>query len=118
MKYTVVDGDILITDASGHVVWKGKPDGVRACQVLAVPGSDDAIVLLDYMAKPENFANLLRLRADGSVRWRAAAPERTAPDSFVDMSALPGLVMAHSWSGYLVTLDIATGEIGGEAFTK
>src|SRR5688500_3209316 len=77
----VESADLWIADSSG-VVWHGQPDDAPARLAIALPATDDAIVLLDPDSAPRNayggltcFQNLIRVTTDGQVGWRAGAVE-------------------------------------------
>ncbi len=115
----VSDGDLVITNTvTGGVVWKGRPSGYRVWKVLTVPGSDDCLVLLEYWAERQHgFQNLLRVRADGSIRWRAELPDPT-DDAYVGLEWDGCNLVAGSWSGFRVVLGPATGHIVSAIFVK
>lgn len=120
LDYSVVNGEMVVTDReTGSEVWKGKPEGWPVEDVLPVPGSEDAIVLVPYEAGPMDraFQNLLRCRPDGSVVWRAELPDRGA-DTYVSVDWRHGALVANSWSCFLTELDPETGKIRSATFTK
>ena len=118
MKYELFKGEVVITQPDIGVRWRGKPDGFPAKAVLPLPGSDDAVVLLDHMAGPKNFANLIRLAPDGRVLWRLAPPEGSTNDAYVDLRWRGDQLLANSWSGYLVRIDAASGQMTSSEFVK
>lgn len=85
--------------------------------VQPVPGSSDELVLLDYMGGPNVFANLFRRTPAGVDVWRAAPPS-TGPDAWVSAAVEGDRVLAQSWSGWRVVLDLATGVEIDRTFTK
>lgn len=116
--YSVTNGAVLVVDArNGNPLWHGEIDEVPAVRALGIPNSEDAIVLLDYMAKRGAFANLVRIGPDGAVRWRAQLPTSDPSDAYVNFE-LNGRLSANSWTGHRVVLDIATGEIKESDFVK
>ncbi len=118
MRYELNDGDVVVKDEVDRVIWKGKPDGFPATAIVPLPNSDDAIVLLDYMAGPKNFANLFRITPDGRVVWRAAPPESSTSDAYVEVRWRGDTFLANSWSGYLVQIDLETGKPSSSEFVK
>jgi outer membrane protein assembly factor BamB len=86
-------------------------------KILNVPGSADSVVLLDYMGGSNDFANLFRIREDGTEVWRAKPPG-SGPNAWTSAHLEGDEVVAHSWSGFTVRLDLATGEELGRVFTK
>jgi hypothetical protein len=117
MTYSLDAGTIVIRDGVREV-WRGRPDGLPVEAVSLIEGTSDAIVLLDYMSGPKNFANLLRIDWHGTVRWRAEPPDPSGPDSYVELRWEGGELVANSWSGYRVHVDLNTGRATGRQFTK
>lgn len=112
-------GELQFVDTrSGNTVWHGKPDGYPVWQTLPVPGSDDCLVLLEYWARAQHgFQNLLRVRPDGAIVWRAELPD-PRDDAYVGFRWIDQTLSAGSWSGYQVVLDPHTGRICSMSFTK
>lgn len=120
--YRVEDDELVIFDGR-CVRFRGRPDGYRAEKVVAVPDSRDAIVLLKYAAEgaPTHFPNLLRVRPDGEIGWRAVPPERERGinDAWVAFRwAKRGGLSANSWSCFYCRIDPDTGVITSAEFTK
>ncbi len=59
----------------------------------------------------------VRVGPSGDVIWRAALPQSSG-DAFVDIAWLGGELVAHTWSGYRLILDVATGKASRQDFTK
>lgn len=85
-------------------------------QSLKVPGSADTIELLDYMHGPKVFSNLFRASANGEV-WRARPPG-VGSDAWTEARIVGDAVIAVSWSGFEVRLDLATGKEQSRRFMK
>jgi hypothetical protein len=111
--FWVEASELWVADAS-HVTWHGWPDGKPVHSVLAIPDSDDAVVILEHEAGPRSghgrvrgWANLVRVGADGDIVWRAAAvgPQ----DSWIDVYWSTAGLFGNTWSGFLVKLDPDTG---------
>jgi hypothetical protein len=118
VRYELNDGEIVVKDEVDRVIWRGKPDGHPATAIVPLPDSDDAIVLLDYMAGPKNFANLFRITSTGRIVWRAAPPESSTSDAYVEVRRRGDAFFANSWSGFLVQIDIKTGMPTSSEFVK
>ena len=82
-----------------------------------VGAAGDELVLFDYMDGPKVFANLVRRRGGVEV-WRAAPPLPTSPDAWVSARVEGDEVVAQSWSGFRVRLDLADGSEIEREFTK
>jgi hypothetical protein len=87
-------------------------------EVQPIPDSDDVLVLLDYASEAKVFPNLLRRRADGTEVWRAAPPDPSGPDAWVAARIDRDTVIANSWSGWHVILDLATGTERSRTYAK
>ncbi|MGH3305797.1 MAG: hypothetical protein ACRDOK_29885 [Streptosporangiaceae bacterium] len=85
--------------------------------VLAVPQSDDQIVLTDYMDAAPDRGNLARIRNDGTEVWRVT-PAIYSQDAWTVARLEGDVCRASTWSGWDVTLDLATGQERSRVFTK
>lgn len=118
MTFELHAGQIVIRDSGGAIRWRGKPDGFPAKAILPLTNSEDAVVLLDRMAGPKNFANVIRLAPDGRTLWRLSPPEPSMPDAWVQCEWVGDDMYANSWSGYRVQIDLATGRPSRSEFVK
>src|ERR1051326_491873 len=108
-KYSLKNNELLVEDAiKGRAVWLGKPDECPVSAIIPVSNIEDCIVLLDYYfhskSDKRSLGNLVRCRPDGSVAWRAELPETF--DSYVNMAWTDQGLLATSWSGHNVLLDL------------
>jgi hypothetical protein len=122
-SFWIESGDVWVADSSG-VVWHGRPDGYPALSVIPLPGTGDAIVLLDWMAGPLNacgqrpgFPNLVRLTPEGRVVWRAD-PAVQDKDFWVAVRWRDCGLYGNTWSCYYIHLDPETGRELSRVFTK
>jgi outer membrane protein assembly factor BamB len=118
--FSVIDRQLLIADAStGQVIWHGEPLGFPVEEVVPVPGADRAVVLLDYMGgKTGPFENLICVDCEGHVVWRAQLPSASSTEAYVSFEVRDDKLLAHTWSGHRVTLDLANGAVRDAKFTK
>jgi hypothetical protein len=86
-------------------------------EFVQVPGSNDEIVLTDYMDSAADRGNLARVRPDGTEVWRVRPPT-TSQDSWTVVRVDGTTVSASTWPGWDVVVDIATGQEVSRAFTK
>jgi hypothetical protein len=119
MRYTIADGALTVADDSGNELWKGRPEGHPVEWVTPVPEQADAIVMYHYY-RPKRpyggFNNLVRIHPDGSIVWRAALPQS---DDEYTFAALDGTkLIASSWNGFRVEINLETGKITSQKFTK
>jgi hypothetical protein len=111
-------GEVCIYSTDGKLLYCAKPDGHPA-EKVAVLQSGKTIVLLRYFErKYGSFENLLLLRLDGTVVWRAQLPNTSSGDAYVDFEITDDRVFANSWSCYRVELDMRDGKILQRQFTK
>jgi hypothetical protein len=119
-----VESDEVWSANAGGVVWRGCPDGKPAKVVVAIPGTDDAAVLLDAEAGPRDaiglrtWPHLLRIRPTGEVVWRIAATSAGERDWWTALQVVDGSLTANTWSCYYQTLDPNTGRTLSSVFTK
>jgi hypothetical protein len=121
-SFWVESEDLWVADDS-RAVWRGRPDGAPVLSVVALPGTEYAVALLDAQAGPRNAAgdlmgwpNLVCVNATGAVIWRAATND--SQDCWVAVEWQDGHLYAHTWSCCSVTLDPGTGREISRVFTK
>jgi hypothetical protein len=85
--------------------------------VLAVPQSDDQIVLTDYMDATPDRGNLARIRTDGTEVWRVT-PATNSQDAWTVARVEGDVCRASTWSGWDVSLNLAMGRELSRAFAK
>lgn len=121
IQFSAAGGDLISAHGS-EVVWRGRVDGLRVEDALPLPGTDEAIVLLDRDLRPRPvlYQNVLRVGPRGEVRWRAAlpTPQDDAADFYVSIHLEGRRAGATSWSGYRVVLDRDTGAALRSTFVK
>jgi hypothetical protein len=65
-EYGVTEGQVQVFDGDA-LVWLGDVDGMLALEAMALPGTDDGIVVMDWSHLPPGvekwhpFRNLLRI---------------------------------------------------------
>ena len=118
MKCELADADLIIRDEQGRVRWRGKPAGYRVQALSPLEKDGGVIVLLDRMAGPKSFANLLRVQTDRAIAWQANPPDHSGSDAFVEFRWDGDELIANSWSGYLLRLDPITGAVRSQVFVK
>jgi outer membrane protein assembly factor BamB len=111
-------GELIIYSASGAVIYQGKPDGhlvESACAAL----NGNVLVFLRFGEKKRGaFNNLILLRPDGTVIWRAELPNSSSGDAYVEFQFSNGKLFANSWSGYRVEIDVSSGKLLTREFVK
>jgi hypothetical protein len=125
MRFWVESSELWIANER-EVVWHGRPDGKPVVRAVALPGTEDAFVLLDGESGPrtgdgslKGWPHLLRIGSDGCVVWRIEpGPNPGDPDWWIDVVADTHAVWASTWSGYRRRLDPSTGLALESTFTK
>ena len=125
MRYWVESDDLWSANGEA-IVWRGRPDGHPAVSAVALPGTDDAVVLLSAQSGPRNplgklkgWPNLVRIRPDGTVVWRVAPGQRPSDrDWWVSVDIEDDTLYANSWSCYRCRLDPESGSVMSSVFTK
>ena len=80
---------------------------------------DGRVVLLDWSSSKEpRFENLSCFNGDGSLRWKAALPENSGHDYFVEIALDNGQLRTNTMSCFAVWLDPSTGRAVKTVFTK
>lgn len=103
---------------SGGADGPSQVEGVPVKTSFVLPGTSDHVVLLDYMGGPKNFRNVLRIATSGEVVWRAELPDRSGPEAYVDLELSSDGLVARSWSGHRVVMDVNSGRIARSEFVK
>jgi hypothetical protein len=93
-------------------------EGVPVVTSISLAGTEDVVVLLDYMGGPKNFRNAVRVARSGDIVWRAELPDRSGPEAYVSLELAPDGIVGHSWSGHRVLLDVDSGRITQSEFVK
>lgn len=85
---------------------------------MPVPDSDETLVLAPTDDGFGYAASITRRGIDGSIRWRAIPPRVEPRDAWTVVRLEGPRVIANTWSGYLVQLDLETGDEIARTFTK
>lgn len=85
--------------------------------VVAIPGSSDQLVLTDYMGATPDRGNLARVREDGTEAWRVV-PRILSQDTWTTARIEGERIIAYTWSGWDVVLDLDTGRELDRVFVK
>ena len=105
----------VFREEDGSLTWKGTYRGTPIKAAMPVDG--ECVILLDPDAsKQPAFKNLLRIGHDGEPRWFADLP--ASPDAFIDMCSKKDSLLARSWSGYKVRIDVNSGRHLAQEFVK
>jgi hypothetical protein len=77
------------------------------------------IVLYDWMSKRvKHGRNLVKIDRDNCLLWTAALPTSDPTDCFVAVEWDGQVLVASTWSGYRVSLNVENGTSMVRAFTK
>ena len=119
MNYRVDGDDLVIEDADHKLCWRGQPENRPVECATSIRIADDGLALYHYY-RPDHpyggFQNLVRVRPNGSIAWRAELPE--SDDKYVAVKLVEGRIAAYSYGGYDVEIDLDTGRIVLKVFSK
>ena len=76
------------------------------------------VVVFELEASSRPDQNLVCFDPAGQVRWKAEFPTSDPTDCFIEVRVEKDLVLANSFSGYLIKIDPATGRTLQTQFTK
>lgn len=120
VSYRVIDGHVEVL-REGEFVWMGDVANGVAYEAMALPGTDDAIVTLNWMHRLSGVEmwhptqNLMRIRSDGTIVWTAPLPGDEK--SYTGATWLDGELLGFLW-GDTAELDPETGEVRRWSFTE
>ena len=118
-KFELESGTIIVTDLSdNNLIWKGKPNNHVVKQIIQTPEIKTCIALLDPDQKNDRFHNLVKVDINGFILWEAELPDFSGVDCYVDVKFQDDFLVAHSWAGFKVIIDIESGQIVSKKFTK
>jgi hypothetical protein len=128
-QVSLVSGKLICrSNLTNEVIWEGKPHKMSVTTILAIPESEDVIVLLDYKeAWRKKKKNLLRISPVGNVVWEVGVTnrnvlfgeEREEIESYTGLNGIEGLsVRAFTFSGFSDQINIETGEVIKSVFVK
>lgn len=120
IKFFQEGSQLLIISDSGTVVWKGNPMNWAVAQVIEIPNSDSAIVLLDYYNWDTNRGyNLIRVDSHGEILWQAT--ERgghLSGDVITGINVENGCIFANTWNCCRLRVDEKNGRMLFLCITK
>jgi hypothetical protein len=116
MRYSVQSGVLEIRDSGdGKLTWRGTFDEGTVLCAVALPETEDCVVLVEYV-RGSVANNVMRVRPDGTIAWRASPAPEFGP--YVRIAIQDGHLQAWSWSGSMVRLDQELGAILERTFVK
>ncbi len=121
-EYRVVDGHVEVL-AGDELLWRGDVDGLVAYRAIALPDTNDGIVVMDWSHRPPGvedwhpFPNLLRIRPDGNPVWTAELPLRLGEKCYTGIEWRDGKLIGFLWAN-AAELDPATGAVRRSWFKK
>ncbi len=119
-RFIIENGQVLIIDAGGGVIWKGQPIGGRVTKIVELPGERTAIILFDPDTwKVENGLNVAQINDSGEILWNAKdVTGNLSGDIITDVTYSIGLLKANTWLGKRISIDLIDGNAIYESFTK
>ncbi len=123
MHYHAEGGELLIFQEDDKLLWKGRPESYEVLQASSLPNTEDGIVCFNYLQqarfgrhKPIPVSNLVRLKPDCSIIWRAELPY--PDDRYVEFRFDGEQLVAFSYGCFRMKLDLSNGKIVEKVFTK
>lgn len=114
----VESGELQIKDVlSSKEIWRGRPEGYEVIMAKSIPYSSDCIALLDWSGKGPQSSNLWRYSVEHGTVWKAELPD-SGKDIYTNFQLEETGLVAHSWAGYKVVIDLNTGQILSRQFVK
>lgn len=85
---------------------------------IPLPGTEDTLVGVPTADGLAYMASIRRERTDGSTVWTASPPNGESQDAWTAVRLDGQHLVANSWSGYLVELNVESGQEVTRTFTK
>lgn len=117
VAFSIVGGSLQVWDGAS-LRWVGKPRGLEVLEIRRVPDADDVLVLLEPGNGWKAVRNIIRFSHLGEVLWEGELPQQSGADCFTTLQISDGDVIANTWSGNRVRLDLDDGHLIESAFTK
>lgn len=116
----VENGEVWFANPkTGVVGWHGMVLERPVLQAVPVPHSSDYVVLVAWLPNPGgDLPNVVRVRADGTIVWRAPVPAPGHEDYYTAIQWGRGGLGAYAASGFGVRLDPDDGRILERNFVK
>lgn len=118
--YMAQCGALIVWSLEARVpIWTGYPMGRKVYQVQAIPGTSDAIVVLEPVkTSSAPSSNLIRWRSTGEVVWQTKAMDDSR-GYFRGLEHVDAqLITVYHNEGFIVTLDTNTGRLESTVWTK
>jgi hypothetical protein len=130
-EYLLNSGEIIVkSTATNEEVWRGKPFGINTELIVLIPGTTDAIIMLNSIeAQDCKQKNLLRVNPHGQIAWVVGDPEKDKGvfllrnkvdfDTYTDVTSMKNnILVAYAWSGFSDEIDLDTGAVLRSKFVK
>ena len=104
-------------DLHGSYSWSGRYDDKPIVDVLPFDSGHNCILLLDRDSYKQNvIENLFCIDQNGEKVWIAKLPN--GPDVFVAIRLASGGILANTYNGLSILIDIRTGRELKKSFVK
>ena len=113
---------LIIREIKTDVIkWQGQFYGCSIRKVLPSETLSGCVLLLDYyefsQSEFRSAGNLFFINSTGTIIWHADLPSTS--DVYLDFDEIVDQkISAYSWNGYFVNIDLHTGRIISQLFTK
>jgi len=117
IMFSALKPGISILRDGGSTICSGCFEGAVIKSAIPLDNGARCILLLDPDASSASaFENLVCIDRAGAVVWRARLP--TSPDVFVAVLQVPEGVLAKTWSGLSILLDLDSGREQARSLVK
>jgi hypothetical protein len=119
-RFRLVDGQLQIETEAGSEPWRAVGVLARISQIQEILDGGSVVVLFDYSDwEQRESLNLMRVDALGRVVWHACDREHLlSGDVLVSLDIKSGVPRVTSWFGKSLLVDVQTGDLTYEGFTK
>jgi hypothetical protein len=116
--YTIESGKLVARAKDLKTfLWDMSFESAKIYKLLPLDNALGCLVLLDPgSSRQPTFENLLLVNPAGEVCWKAELPKSN--DAFADVLKIGQGVVARTWTGIRVEVDLATGRTTEIGFSK
>ena len=115
--FSALRSGINVQRDGGSTICSGRFEGATIKSAIPLDNGTRCVMLLDPDASSAPaFENLVCIDRAGDLVWRAHLP--TSPDVFVAVAQVSEGIVAKTWSGLSILLDLDNGREQARSFVK